>query len=180
MASLKFLLIWCLISSQVTDGAATDACHTEISFLQAELRMTPLTQTDPEIESRSPNSRGSHLNLLGRSFFSEDPQNSANFWIKYSTSMERKDDDLHHGTTVGLHESLENDAVVVKRSDGMPAEKLYFLKVPDPWLICLFFVGDVFYGLVIHRHVSHHHLVRRVFGRTDFPMAFGKSRVFNQ
>ena len=127
MASLKFLLLWCLISSQVADGAERDACHTEISFLQAEIRMTPLTQTDPE---RSPNSRG-FLNLLGRSFFSEDPQNSANFWIKYSTSVERKDDDLHHGTTVGLHESLENDAVVVKRSDGMPAEKLYFLKVPD-------------------------------------------------
>lgn len=133
MASLKFLLIWCLISSHVADGAERDACHTEISFLQAELRMTPLTQT-PE---RSPNSdRGGNLNLLGRSFFSEDPKNSANFWIKYSTSVERKDDDLHHGTTVGLDASLENDAVVVKRSDGMPAEKLYFLKVPDSWLIC--------------------------------------------
>ncbi len=130
--TLKFLLIWWISSQAKANGAEADACQT--SFLQAELKMTPSTPLTIDAIDIERSQKKGFLNLLGRSFFSEDPKTSAEFWIKYSTAVEQKDDEKHHGTTVGWHESLENDAVVVKRFDGMPAERLYFLKIPESWL----------------------------------------------
>lgn len=98
-------LLWSLADGSDCDGI-------DVSLLQTQLRLDTSRLLEP----------------IGRSFFSEDPQQSAEFWIRY-TRAERMS--LEEMKVAGLQESSENAAVLVKKPDGTPLEQLYFLKVPN-------------------------------------------------
>lgn len=97
-----------------------DSCDSDISFLQAELRFATRAT-----ETRAP--PAPLLKPIGRSFFSEDPANSAQWWLRYSSSEQLPPEKM---MTVGLDQSSESAAVLVK-SKGEEVEKLYFLNVND-------------------------------------------------
>lgn len=97
-----------------------DSCDSDISFLQAELRFATRAT-----ETRAP--PAPLLKPIGRSFFSEDPANSAKWWLRYSSSEQLPPEKM---MTVGLDQSSESAAVMVK-SKGEEVEKLYFLNVND-------------------------------------------------
>lgn len=85
-----------------------------ISLLQTQLR---LGRTAPVLKP------------LGRSFFSENPANSANWWLRYTTAKP-----ISGGETVGWSQSSESAAVLVDRTtqSGLEGvETLYFLKSAD-------------------------------------------------
>jgi len=107
-------------------GGPGDTC--EISFLQAELRLDAAhgaTRAPPAPPAGAP-----LLKPIGRSFFSEDPANSAKWWLRYSTSEQLPSEKM---MTVGLDQSSESAAVVVKSLEGEEVEKLYFLNVNNDW-----------------------------------------------
>ena len=95
-----------------------DSCDNDISFLQAELRFATRAGRAPPAPLLKP---------IGRSFFSEDPANSAKWWLRYSSSEQLPPEKM---MTVGLDQSSESAAVMVK-SKGEEVEKLYFLNVND-------------------------------------------------
>lgn len=98
-----------------------DSCDSDTSFLQAELRFA----TRAAGTGRAP--PAPLLKPIGRSFFSEDPANSAKWWLRYGTSEQLPPEKM---MTVGLDQSSESAAVMVK-SKGEEVEKLYFLNVNE-------------------------------------------------
>lgn len=101
------LLLWSLADASDCDGM-------DVSLLQTQLRLDTSRSLEP----------------VGRSFFSEDPQQSAEFWIRYTTAECMSFEEIQ---VAGLQQSSESAAVLVKKLDGTPLEKLYFLKVPN-WI----------------------------------------------
>ena len=99
------LLLWSLADASDCDGM-------DVSLLQTQLRLDTSRSLEP----------------VGRSFFSEDPQQSAEFWIRYTTAERMSFEEIQ---VAGLQQSSESAAVLVKKLDGTPLEKLYFLKVPN-------------------------------------------------
>ncbi|CAE7204513.1 unnamed protein product [Symbiodinium natans] len=63
---------------------------------------------------------------VGRSYFSTDPQNSAAWWLRYTTATPTEDDG-----TVGHGVSEAAVAVQVQNPLGHEVQRLYFLSAPD-------------------------------------------------
>ena len=128
MAPVVGLLLNLLLTSgtpcEAGDGGQCDSC--DISLLQAELRL----------DGRAARATGTRpdpaplLKPIGRSFFSEDPANSAKWWLRYSTSEKVPPEKM---VTVGLDQSSESAAVMVKSLGGEDVEKLYFFNVNNDW-----------------------------------------------
>ena len=107
-----------LISLLETAGASCDGC--DVSFLQAELH---LGKAHGSVQRTRPS-----LTPIGRSFWSEDPQKSAKWWLRYSKATELS----KPKPIVGLGPSSR--AVTVERfgdESQSPVENLYFLTSPD-------------------------------------------------
>ena len=126
MAPVVGLLLNLLLSGtpcEAGDGGQCDSC--DISFLQAELRLDGRAAATGTRADPAP-----LLKPIGRSFFSEDPANSAKWWLRYSTSEKVPPEKM---MTVGLDQSSESAAVMVKSLGGEDVEKLYFLNVNNDW-----------------------------------------------